>query len=109
MYVHGDIVEVKSAGEGNPYPCVVLRHAYLGKKKQEFLVCLRTNNPAFVRSYEQDISMEFLIGKKKKGFITTSPIFVKEDDVIKKIGVLTKEQQVLFDRMLLKLVGILER
>lgn len=106
-YEHGDIILVENPQGDKPFPCVVIRNTTIGMdEKTGFVVALRTNNPAFIRSYEPDVSMELFIGEKKKGFITTSPIFVKESEIKQSIGRLTDSQMAEFDEMLLKCVGI---
>ena len=106
-YEHGDIILVENQQGDKPFPCVVVRTTNIGMDtKKDYVVAMRTNNPAFIRSYEPDISMELFIGDKKKGFITTSPIFVLEEEIKSTIGRLTGSQMAEFDEMLMKCAGI---
>lgn len=106
-YQHGDIITIKNNDGGAAFPCVVLRKATLRDEPDtEYIVAMRTNNPGFIRAYEPDISMEFNIGDKRKGFITTSPVFVPMNEVVSVIGKLNNAQMAEFDEMLLKSVGI---
>ncbi len=106
-YERGDIILVADPKmtDAKPYPCVVIRQT-VDKNGVDTVVALRTNNPNFIKNYEEAISEDFYICGRQRAFILSSLLYVPVREILGFKGNLKASDMERFNRMLLKNYGL---